>query len=67
MQEKIKNWIENEYHDCIKHHSDPHAALTRSFGVLMFGLNELIPSCEFDELGKWWDDEMHPKFLKLFT
>lgn len=65
MKEKIKNWIENEYHDCIKFHSDPHAALTRAYGILMFGLTELISNDEIDEIVKWWENEMHSKFLKL--
>ncbi len=65
MKDKIKNWIENEYRDCVKLHCDPHAALTRAYGVLMFGANELVSNEEADELGHWWNDEMHDKFLKI--
>ena len=65
MKDKIKNWIENEYRDCIKFHSDHHAALTRAYGVLMFGANELVSNEEVDELGNWWNDEMREKFLEI--
>ena len=65
MKDKIKNWIENEYRDCVKFHSDPHAALTRAYGVLMFGANELVSNEEVDELGNWWNDEMREKFLEI--
>lgn len=65
MKEKIKNWIENEYKDCVKFKSNSYAALTRSYGVLMFGANELVSNEEAKELGDWWSDEMREKFLKL--
>ena len=67
MQEKIKNLIENEYHDCIKFHSNPSAAFTHAYDIFMFGLTELLSNDEIDEIVKWWDDGMLPKFLKLFT
>ena len=76
---KVKKWIENEYSNGKKFISSDsplahkygkeivHDAFSRSFGILMFALNELLDydSEEALTIRKWWDDEMLPRFRKL--
>ncbi len=64
MKEKIKAWIEYEYQSMVKHGSNPREAMTRAYGVIMFGLNSALDEWD-DELADWWSDEMLPKFRKL--
>lgn len=61
MEEKVKAWIENTYKTCIRFHSDPQNAVSMCYGALMFVLDEKYD----EELGQWWDNEMHPKFREL--
>ena len=67
ITEKVTIWIESEYKSCTTYHSDPHEALTRSYGVMMFAINMLLKydSKEAKIIEKWWDDEMLPKFREL--
>lgn len=59
---KLKEYCNYEI-DCVKRHGyDPHNAVTRCYGAVMFVLN--LDDFD-DELGKWWDDEMHSKFREL--
>ena len=64
MREKIKAYCEDEFRTCLIHHSNVEKAVDRCYGAVMFFINYMTP--EFDEeIAKWWDDEMHPKFREL--
>ncbi len=67
ITEKVTIWIESEYKSCVTYRSNPHEALTRSYGVIMFAINMLLKydSEEAKIIEKWWDDEMLPKFREL--
>ncbi len=67
ITEKVTTWIENEYKNCTTYHSNPHEALARSYGVVMFAINVLLEydSEEAKIIEKWWDDEILPKFREL--
>ena len=67
ITEKFTIWIESEYKSCITYHSNPHEALTRSYGVVMFAINMLLKydSEEAKIIENWWDNEMLPKFREL--
>ena len=74
MEDKVKKYIKEEYADTKMLLSRPifvvskseliHESITRCYGVLMFAINNLFEDYN-DELGKWWDDEMLPKFREL--
>ena len=67
MKEKVKKWIEREYKQVKNWGADKYSiqcATHRSFGVLMFAINELFDDYN-EELSKWWEDEMLPKFREL--
>lgn len=67
MKNKVKEWIEKEYKQAKNWGVNKYSvqcATHRSFGVLMFAINELFDSYN-EELGKWWEDEMLPKFREL--
>ena len=61
MNERVKTWIENTYENCIRFNSDPKNAVSMCYGALMFVESETSD----EELGRWWDNEMHPKFREL--
>jgi len=76
MEKTVKAYIENEYKN-VKKLIDSNSPLakkygkgtvnlskTRCYGVIMFALNELFDDYN-EELAKWWDDEMLPKFREL--
>lgn len=79
VTEKVTTWIEREYRNSERFISSDspfahkygketvHNALTRSFGILMFAINDLLDydSEESLTIQKWWDDEMLPKFREL--
>ena len=68
MKEKVKEWIENEYKRAKNWGVNKYSiqcATHRSYGVLMFAADELLGGVEEEELGKWWDEEMLPKFREL--
>ena len=64
MIEKVKAWCEYEMHMVLKSRADAHCATTRCYGVVMFVTNQLLgyDSPEAQEIVKWWDDEMLPRF-----
>ena len=64
MEEKIKNWIEREYRDVRFHGGNVSMAIDRCYGILMFAINELFEDYN-EELGRWWDREMLPKFRAI--
>ena len=66
MKNKVKAWIESEYEYAKTRGNDSYArhAIDRCYGIIMFAINELFDDYN-DELGKWWDDEMLPKFREL--
>ena len=60
--ELCKEWIRREYNTCIKYdYISIRSAFDRSFGVIMFTLNDLL-HYDDEELIKWWDEDMKPKF-----
>jgi len=78
VTEKVTTWIEGEYKDAERFISSSllgsvyskeivHSALTRSFGIMMFAINELLDhdSEESKIIREWWDNEMLPRFREL--
>ena len=66
MEEKVKEWIEQEYNNT-KNWGDENSArhaIDRCYGVIMFAINSCFDKYN-EELGKWWSDEMLPKFQFL--
>lgn len=62
IAKRLKEYCEYELRNVEHLGYDPYSATTRCYGAVMFVIN--IDG--FDEkLGKWWDDEMLPKFKKL--
>jgi hypothetical protein len=64
MFEKIKKYCEHEIMCVEQFGYNPHEAVTRCYGAVMF----LLSSFEVEDLknlGEWWDNEMLPKFRKL--
>lgn len=76
---KVKKWIEYDYKSTERYvfsnsslaykngKETIYNALTRSFGIVLFAINELLDydSEESLMIQKWWDDEMLPKFREL--
>ena len=59
---KLKEYCEYELRNVEHFGYDPHTATTRCYGAVMFVIN----IDDFDEeLGKWWDNEMLPRFREL--
>lgn len=65
MIEKVKSYCNHEIENVEKRGYDPHGAVTRCYGAIMFVANEILGGIEGEELGKWWDNEMLPKFREL--
>lgn len=62
MEKKIKAYCEKEYENVLKWGYNPHEAMTRAYGAIMFVINYH----DYDEdLAKWWEDVMLPKFREL--
>ena len=59
---KLKEFCKHELWAVKRFGYDPHAAVTRCYGAVMFVIN--MDGFD-DELGTWWDDEMLPKFREL--
>ena len=60
---ELKDYCEHEYNLAKNSGYDIQSSITRCYGAVMFAINI---SNNFDaETGKWWDDEMLPKFRKL--
>lgn len=76
MKKTVKAYIENEYKNAERliNTESPLAkkygkgtvnlSKTRCYGIIMFAINELFDDYN-EELAKWWDDEMLPKFREL--
>lgn len=76
MENKVKEWIEAEYNAVkrVLESTRPHFyyvrnelvnnSIERSYGVMMFAVNNLFDSYN-EELGKWWYYEMLPKYEEL--
>lgn len=56
---KVKNYCDNELKAIDKFNYNPNSALTRCYGAVMFVINAFDA---YEELGPWWNDEMHLKF-----
>lgn len=67
MREKVKEWIKEDFKSTRKNtHSNTIAmmkSLDRCYGVIQFACNVLCKEYD-EELARWWDDEMRPKFYK---
>ena len=64
MIEKLKAYCEFEYNNVLKCGFDAEKATTRCYGAMMFVFN-FSDVKDNEKIGKWWDDEMLPKFRKL--
>ena len=66
MEDKVKAWIESEYQFQLRWGDNCSAshAVDRCYGVIMFAINNLFTEFN-EELSKWWEDEMLPKFRDL--
>lgn len=64
LREKIKEWCEEEYARCVKYKMNPDLAMTRTYGAVMCALDKILPEWD-EELARWWDEEMHPRFEEL--
>ena len=62
IADKLKEYCEHELKMVNRFGHDPHEAVTRCYGAMMFIIN--MDNFD-DELEKWWDDEMLPKFREL--
>ena len=59
---KVKDYCDHELEGVDKFGKfgcDPDAALVRCYGAVMFVISSFDA---YEELGAWWNDEMHPKF-----
>ena len=66
MEKDIKKWIEREYINTKIYGDDlsTRHAIDRCYGAVMFCINNCFPSFN-EELARWWENEMLPKFRKL--
>ena len=64
MVKKLKKYVEHEVWCVERLGYNPHEAVTRCYGAVMFLLSS-YPEEELEDIGNWWDDEMLPKFRKL--
>lgn len=56
---KVKNYCNYELKGIDKFGYDPNFSLSRCYGAVMF----IVAAFDaFDELGPWWNNEMHEKF-----
>lgn len=55
---EIKDFCEHELKNIDRGYS-PKEAVTRCYGAVMFIIDAFDA---YEELGLWWNDEMHPKF-----
>lgn len=56
---KVQDYCNHELKGIDTFGLDPNSALTRCYGAVMFVISAFDA---YDELGAWWNDEMHPKF-----
>ena len=64
MENKIKCYCMTEYYNLYYHGGSIEKAIDRCYGVIMFAINNLFDDYN-EELGKWWDDKMLPRFHNL--
>ena len=64
MESKLKKYCMMEYHNFCYHGGDLEKAIDRCYGAVMFCINNCFEDFN-DELGKWWENEMLPKFQEL--
>lgn len=64
MERKLKNFCRQEYSNCKNWGGDVEKAIDRCYGAMMFAINNCFDDFN-EDLGKWWDDEMLPKFREL--
>ena len=64
MERKLKNFCRQEYSNCKNWGGDVEKAIDRCYGAMMFVINNCFDDFN-EDLGKWWDDEMLPKFREL--
>lgn len=64
MERALKNFCKEQFNDCKNHGGSVEKAIDRCYGAMMFCINNCFPDYN-DNLGKWWDDTMLPKFREL--
>lgn len=64
MERNLKNYCREQFNNCKNYGSDINKAIDRCYGATMFCINNCFSEYN-DELGKWWDDVMLPKFREL--
>ena len=64
MKEKLKNYCEYELSMCKRYSIDPSVAIDRCYGAVMFVSSQF--EADSEEIGKWWNEEMHPRFYSEF-
>lgn len=67
LEQKIKNWVENEFKFAISCKGITRESLISykgiCFGAIFFTANVLFPTYN-ENLANWWENEMMPKFDK---
>ena len=64
MEEKLKIYCEKEYKQCWQWDGNVGKAIDRCYGAMIFCINNCFDDYN-ENLAKWWDDEMLPKFREL--
>lgn len=64
MENKLKRYCMTEYYDIYYHGGDIEKAIDRCYGAIMFCINNCFDDYN-ENLGKWWNNVMLPKFEKL--
>ena len=67
IKTKVKEYVLNELKNA-KHAHDLNISVINcraiAFGALQFAIN-ILPDSDFEELNKWWQDEIYDKFNEL--
>ncbi len=61
---KLKRCCMAQYYDVYYHGGSTEKAIDRCYGAIMFAINNLFDDFN-DDIAKWWDDEMLPRFREL--
>lgn len=61
---KLKSYCMNEYYNLYHHGGSVEKAIDRCYGAVMFAINNCFDDFN-DDLGRWWDNEMLPRFREL--
>ena len=64
MENKLKRYCMTEYYTVYYHGGNIEKAIDRCYGAMMFCINNCFDDYN-ENLAKWWDDEMLPKFREL--